>query len=1372
MDATSHWQQQLDALCEWLLCAGGNRFIANTELDTSLQAIADSIDLLPGRDPALQAGQAFLQAREAYGSGDRPTAAALLERCLEHWQAGGDAPSWEKTALAAFHLGLCHRDVANWPAARQAFEWCLVACERAKREDAALEYVGALAAVLQTTQAWGALQQLAERATLWIGDRSQSPYLAQVRGWQARVALQQSRWHDAARAAQAALEIATCGPLSAAPFHLLLAQARLRLGQPARARESWMTATTLGPGEAITDYRLELRRLQQLYRESDEPLAALELERALYRCERHAGLRAFVGAASLEATGGPAAVPGRDAALADLLACLQAERPPGENCPTILCGPPQAGKRSLLDAGLVPALERQGWRVLRVGHCQHWEAELDAALADRSEYRDLQPTPLWERLQQSQWGRPTALIFDRLETLTDWVPLQTFLARCLQDPHLRVALSLQEVALHRALRALQAVGLADLGRIHSLDYLSATEATAALRSFGIGARDSEGLARELANNPGVVLPGSLQLAGVQLERGGFAMRAAADLLADYLTGVVTACGPGRTASAWLTLYALVDPDSGESVGKTRTELKRFLARCAPAGAGDSLDVVLNVATTAGILRQSVGTPCRYELTTPAFVAPIRQAGERLNARRTQVSRARQQARQQTRDVVAIGTSILATAAVAVAVGWGWQQFVKERERPFREARIRALSARSRQLSQGERPFTALVAALRAARPLQIGQLPVRALSSPTRLQLAVALHEALYTVRERNQLDAHTGAVNAVAMDPAGRIIASAGAEGDLHLWHPDGSLQRSLATGADEPMALATDRGFNAVAIGLNDTIAAAKADGSLYLWQADGQEIARTHSDGAINSVAIAPDNGAIAAGTAAGTLELFDARGRRLRNLAVHDDAILAVAFSPDGRWLATASKDRTVKLFDREGRWQATLSGHSGWVNDVTFNIDGNAIVTASGDGTIGFWSLTGERLDTLTGEHQGTITAVAFSPDGRLFASASSDRTVNVWNESGELLQRLVGHADTVASIAWSPAGDTLVSASRDRSVKIWQLAGAQQPSLAAHPRDVTSLAFSADGKLLASASWDGTVKLWNRAGELLRSLDGHRGAVNRVTFAPNGRVLASAGIDGTVRLWDRRGEQMRALAAHSDWVAAAEFAADGSTLATAGWDGTVKLWDRTGELLQVLPIAPPVDATAEATPTEALAVTSVALSPTEELVAAGSSDGTLHLWQHNGIPVRAFEAHKGPVYGAAFSPDGTLLATGSLDGTVKLWRVADGLELVTLRGHRGGVFALTFSPDGELLATASSDGTVKLWNRRGEALLTLAGDGTSVYGLAFAPDSRVLAAASADGTIALWDLGLDSLIARSCAWLEDYRQEHPDRAIRRLCPGD
>ena len=114
--------------------------------------------------------------------------------------------------------------------------------------------------------------------------------------------------------------------------------------------------------------------------------------------------------------------------------------------------------------------------------------------------------------------------------------------------------------------------------------------------------------------------------------------------------------------------------------------------------------------------------------------------------------------------------------------------------------------------------------------------------------------------------------------------------------------------------------------------------------------------------------------------------------------------------------------------------------------------------------------------------------------------------------------------------------------------------------------------------------------------------------------------------------------------------------------------------------------------------------------------------------------------HGDAVYDVAFSPDGRILASGSYDKTVKLWDLANESPVKTLHGHQDQVFRIAFSPDGRSLASCSGDGTTIVWDvETGERRQILESHRDPMLDVVYAPDGRLIATAGAH--IQLWKDG-------------------------------
>ena len=129
-------------------------------------------------------------------------------------------------------------------------------------------------------------------------------------------------------------------------------------------------------------------------------------------------------------------------------------------------------------------------------------------------------------------------------------------------------------------------------------------------------------------------------------------------------------------------------------------------------------------------------------------------------------------------------------------------------------------------------------------------------------------------------------------------------------------------------------------------------------------------------------------------------------------------------------------------------------------------------------------------------------------------------------------------------------------------------------------------------------------------------------------------------------------------------------------------------------------------------------VTSVCISPDGRLVAAGSLDTVVRIWDvATGNLVERLKGHRDSVYSVAFTPDGKGLVSGSLDKTLKYWDVraimrgreagkppagrdADKGSTWTMNfaGHKDYVLSVAVSHDGKWVVSGSKDRGVQFWD--------------------------------------------------------------------------
>nr|XP_025850002.1 WD repeat, SAM and U-box domain-containing protein 1 isoform X3 [Vulpes vulpes] len=210
-------------------------------------------------------------------------------------------------------------------------------------------------------------------------------------------------------------------------------------------------------------------------------------------------------------------------------------------------------------------------------------------------------------------------------------------------------------------------------------------------------------------------------------------------------------------------------------------------------------------------------------------------------------------------------------------------------------------------------------------------------------------------------------------------------------------------------------------------------------------------------------------------------------------------------------------------------------------------------------------------------------------------------------------------------------------------------------TLADHGDDVNCCAFSSS--LLATCSLDKTIRLYSLSDftELPHSpLKFHTYAVHCCCFSPSGHVLASCSTDGTTVLWNtHNGETLAVMEQPTGSpVRVCQFSPDSTCLVSGAADGTVVLWNAQSYKLYRWRARS--------------SVFSIGIMwsglPDQNLGCffypyLRSVDKSVIVYDTNTETIlHTLTQHTRYVTSCAFAPNILLLATGSMDKTVNIWQ--------------------------------------------------------------------------------------------------------------------
>jgi tetratricopeptide (TPR) repeat protein len=988
--------------------------VLNDDLNVNLQELELALQDLQKYDqklePEFAANCNFLKGFIEYNKKQLDIAINYYQQSLDFWQT---TDNLEIPGKILYNLTICNYEKLrpNPPTpfpSREGGE--IIICiqrtlekfKNAQRLDLIANSLSRFGLILQDLQAWEQLKTLSQQALEIHQAENNILKIAEDYLFLATANFEQSNFQEAAKIANQGIGVIHELPLLnyyRQSLLLILAQAQEKLQQHEQAISNLKLAKDIG---VINNhpklYVKILNLLQKLLFQKTEYLEAFNTKLESRSIEQQFGLRAFIGAGwlkpakntnlnvetfhgtSLQTNYGTSLqtnqtikkenispeieASGRKIDVDELLARIGRT----DKKIIVIHGQSGVGKSSLVNAGLIPALENKaiGFQdnlpvTIRVYNS--WFTELAKELLDvlpeNLKSEDLKLDTQEEfilKLVEIEKYRRTVLIFDQFEEFFFVCPddkarteFFQFLGKCLNHKNigsLRVILSLRVDYLHLLLECdeisdMNIIGDGILSKnvLYKLGNLTPENAKTTIESltkktdFQLEPDLINRLVEDLAGELGSVRPIELQVVGAQLETENITTLAAyqkignkQELVKSYLGEIVKDCGKKNQELAELLLYFLTD-EQGTRPLKTKAELEENLQSLLERDKNETennLDLVLEIFVKSGLVVLLPENPCeRYQLVHDYLALFIRQQQEpKLKAVTAELEREKQQRKIGEAKLnrflkIALAGSVAAGIALTLLTVTAWNA-AKTAEKQKQQADINEIQALTKSseamFASGERG-NALIEALRVNQKVKLASWA----TLDTQVPAMAALQQAVYLQRNEK---------------PENRTLAVNTLKG----------------------------------------------------------------HED-SVRSVGFSPDGKKLASGSVDNTIKIWDVTtGKVLNTLKGHESSVWSVGFSPDGKKLASGSVDNTIKIWDvTTGKVLNTLKGHESLVWSVGFSPNGKQLVSGSADNTIKIWEVTtGKVLNTLKG-HEGWVNSVGFSPDGKKLASGSADKTIILWD---------------------------------------------------------------------------------------------------------------------------------------------------------------------------------------------------------------------------------------------------------------------------------------------------------------------------------------------------------------------------------------
>ncbi|XP_017591396.1 PREDICTED: cleavage stimulation factor subunit 1 [Corvus brachyrhynchos] len=257
------------------------------------------------------------------------------------------------------------------------------------------------------------------------------------------------------------------------------------------------------------------------------------------------------------------------------------------------------------------------------------------------------------------------------------------------------------------------------------------------------------------------------------------------------------------------------------------------------------------------------------------------------------------------------------------------------------------------------------------------------------------------------------------------------------------------------------------------------------------------------------------------------------------------------------------------------------------------------------------------------------------------------------------------------------------------------------------------------------------------------------------------------------------------VTSHKGPCRVATYSRDGQLIATGSADASIKILDTERMLAKsAMPIEVMMNETAQQNMENHPVirtlydhvdeVTCLAFHPTEQILASGSRDYTLKLFDYSKPSAkRAFKyiQEAEMLRSISFHPSGDFILVGTQHPTLRLYDINTFQCFVSCNPqdqHTDAICSVSYNASANMYVTGSKDGCIKLWDGVSNRCITTfekAHDGAEVCSAIFSKNSKYILSSGKDSVAKLWEISTGRTLVKYTGAGLSGRQVHRTQAV-------